>query len=256
MGLSVGEALEDGIVRLADGRQLGVFLGLYVAHLLLTVGTQSQLAAQRDQFGDDALFEEALLPDELPLALEMPVGVATLLWLLALVGLVAVSLVAFRTLLSSDAVGRPMALFVATANGVVAALVISTAVSFGLVLFVLPGLFLASALAFTYPYVAVDRTNVFEAMRRSWELTRGHRLRVFGVLVVTALGFFAISVVGGLLAIGLGAVPVLAELVNVAVGALAWLFTLSVLASAFDQLETFRTAEAEKWAGVDDELLP
>ncbi len=256
MGLSIGEALEDGIVRLADARQLGVFLGLSAAHLLLAIGTQSQLAAQRDQFGDDALFEEALLPETLPLALEIPVGVATSLWLLALVALVAVSLVAFQTLLSSDAIDGPAALFVATANGVVAALVISTAVSLGLVLFVLPGLFLATALAFTYPYVAVDRTTVFEAMRRSWELTRGHRLRVFGVLVVTGLGFFAIGVVGGLLAIGLGAVPVLAELVNVAVGALAWLFALSVLASAFDQLETVRAAEAEKWAGVDDELLP
>ena len=258
MSLSVGDAVGDGIDRLTDGRLAAVFAAFYAAHLLVNVGTQSQLAAQRETFEEDAfVLDPELLPPELPLALELPLGVATLLWTLATVALVTTSLLAFRALCTDDRPGELTdGLLVGTVHGVAAALFLGVAVGVGLLLLVLPGLFLAAALAFTYPYVAVDRENALEAMRRSWSLTSGHRLRVFAVLVAIVLTFLTISFVGGAIALALGAFPLVAEFTNVAFVTLAWLASLAILASAFDQLEAARAEAEAKWEGIDDELLP
>lgn len=148
----------------------------------------------------------------------------------------------------------------ATASALVAGFLASLAIGLGLVL-VLPGLFLAASLAFTVHYVALRRAGPIDGMRRSWGLARGNRLRVLGVLVVAGVSYVALGVVGGFLTLLVAAVPiagsiVVGELLNVAVNAAAWLLALSILTSAYDRLEAIRAAEAEKWAGVDDELLP
>lgn len=257
MSLSVVDTIEDGIDRLTDRRQYTVFLGVALSHLALTIGTQSQLAVQPEELASESPFGEGFVPEELPLALEMPLGGAILLWLAGLLALVTASLVALRALRSPDTSHDPGALAVATAHGIVAAVLGGVAVAVGLIALVIPGVFLATALAFTHVYVAGERANAVEAMRRSWALTRGNRLRVFGVLVASVVSFFAITFVGAGLAVAATvASPVVAELVNVGFTALAWLFVLAVLASAFDRLEDVRTREERKWEGVDDELLP
>ena len=258
MALSAGDAVGDGIDRLTDRRLVAVFVAFYTAHLALNVGTQSQLAAQRETFEEEAfLLDPEFLPPELPLALELPLGVATLLWTLAMIALVTVSMLALRALLTDDRPGKLTdGLLLATVHGLAGGLLVSVGVGVGLLLLVVPGLFLAAAFAFTYPYVAVDRENAFEAMRRSWSLTSGHRLRVFVVLVAIGLTFFTISFVGGVVALALGAFPLVAEVTNVAFVALAWLASLAILASAFDQLEDARAEAEAKWEGIDDELLP
>ena len=258
MTLSVGDAVGDGLDRLTDGRLAAAFVAFYAAHLALTVGTQSQLAAQRETFEEEAfLFDPELLPPELPLALEIPLGAAILLWTLAMVALVTSSILALRALLGAERPGpRTDGLLVATVHGVVAGIAAGIAVGIGLALFVLPGLFLATVLAFTYPYVALEGENALSAMRRSWSLTTGNRLRVFAVVVVIGLTFFSITFVGGVVALALGAFPLLAEVTNVAFVAIAWLASLAILASAFDQLEAARAEAEAKWDGIDDELLP
>lgn len=65
----------------------------------------------------------------------------------------------------------------------------------GLVLLIPPGLFLLTALFFYHVFIAVEDDTSLQALRNSWSLTAGHRLRLFALrLLVTVL----IAVVSGL----------------------------------------------------------
>lgn len=271
MALAVGSTVSEGLDRLG-GRLFSHLLGLFAVLFLVQVGTQSQLAAQSpDVIADVPLVTDAFV-EELPLALDLPLGAAWLVWLAGVVSFVAVSLLAFRALSerstaaenaeSIDGKGRerePLdarSLAGMTLSGVAASMIGLFVVGIGLVALVVPGLVVATLFAFTLPYIATDRLGVVAAMRRSYELTKGHRLRVFAILALIVLSFYAVTTVGAVLAVAVGGVPIAAELVNVAFGAVGWLIALSILAAAFDRLEEVRAEREEKWEGIDDELLP
>lgn len=276
--LSVLTAIDEAFERISDRRALTVLCGLVVVQALMLVGLQSQLEAQRALIEEEELFVPGFetLPDEFPLAVDLSVGVATALWLAMLIAFVALSVVAFRVLSERAAHTRRRAdaidvegestsaeqpewndeLGRATLSAVVVAFGGSLVVGLGLALFVVPGLVAATALAFTHPYLATERVGPIDAARRSVELTRGSWLRVFALLVVIVLSFLTVSSLGAVALAALESAPVAGELANVAFGSLAWLFALALLASGFDQLEARRAEEDEKWAGIDDELLP
>ncbi|USZ72101.1 hypothetical protein [Natronosalvus halobius] len=283
--LSVLTAIDEAFERMSDRRALTVLGGLVVVQALMLVGLQSQLEAQRAFIEDEELFVPGFetLPDEFPLAVDLSVGVATALWLAMLIAFVALSVVAFRVLSEraartrgrEDAAdgepvdGEPLldptsaeqpgwndGLGRATLSAVAAAFGGSLLVGLGLALFVVPGLVVATALAFTHPYLATERVGPIDAARRSVELTRGSWLRVFTLLAVIVLSFLTVSSLGAVALAALESSPLAGELANVAFSSLAWLFALALLASGFDQLEARRAEEDEKWAGIDDELLP
>lgn len=258
MGLTVGDTVSEGLDRLEAGL-FPYLVGLFAVTLLIQVGTQSQLAAQPPEVVEDVPLVTDAFVEELPLALGVSLGVAWLVWLAGTVSFVAVSLLAFRALSDrsggSEGVG-PGALARMTLSGVTAAIVGLVAVGIGLAALVVPGLVVATLFAFTHPYIATERAGALEAMGRSYELTKGHRLGVFGVLAVTVVSFYAVTTVGAVLAVAVDGMAIAAELVNVAFGALGWLVALAILAAAFDRLEELRAEREEKWDGVDDELLP
>jgi hypothetical protein len=79
-------------------------------------------------------------------------------------------------------------------------------VMFGVLFFILPGLFfLASFFAFA-PVVMVEQTGPLRALQRSWDLSSGGRFRVLGITLVAYLiiliPMMAISVVGVGVAVG------------------------------------------------------
>lgn len=58
----------------------------------------------------------------------------------------------------------------------------------GLVLLLIPGLILISGLVLASPALVIEgRPHATDAMGRSWALTRGHRWKIFGALVVTGI---------------------------------------------------------------------
>ena len=268
---SVLESIDQAFARVSTPEAGAALVGLVLTQALMLVGLQSQLEAQREFIAEEELplgADGELVPEALPLAVDVPLGLASLLWITMLVGFVAATVVAFRVLVRpemrmptaesstaappawNDRLGRT------TFWAIVGAIVGGTLVALGLVAFVVPGLIVATVLAFTHPYLVTERVGLLEAMKRSFDLTRGSWLRVFALLVVTALSFLTISSLGTLAFVALESAPAAAELANVGFGSLAWLFTLALLASGFDQLEAQRSVEAEKWEGIDDELLP
>jgi hypothetical protein len=77
-------------------------------------------------------------------------------------------------------------------------------VTIGLVLIVVPGLFLLTIWAVAAPSLVIERQGVLAAFKRSRELVRGNGWEVFGViLLVFALGI-AVAIVAAVAASGLG----------------------------------------------------
>jgi hypothetical protein len=77
-------------------------------------------------------------------------------------------------------------------------------VTIGLILVIVPGLFLLTIWAVAAPSLVIERRGVFAAFGRSRELVRGHGWQVFGViLVVFALGI-AVAIVAAVISSGLG----------------------------------------------------
>jgi len=92
----------------------------------------------------------------------------------------------------------------------------------GLILFVVPGLIVICGLALTVPAIVVESAPAMDGMGRSWTLTKGYRLRMFGlfVLIFLLILFPYIAVMG---AFGMAA-ALLASTVDRAVAAAIILF--------------------------------
>ena len=91
-------------------------------------------------------------------------------------------------------------------------------VGIGLVLLIVPGLFLLTIWSVGVPAIVVERAGVFEAFGRSHELVRGDGWTVFGAIVVAFLVLWGLGIVavllGAVIADAAGAI-ILAIIVNV-----------------------------------------
>lgn len=84
-------------------------------------------------------------------------------------------------------------------NAVIANFVVGLIVGLGIVMLIVPGIIFACRLAFV-PFLVVDREmDVMDALRVSWDMTRGHGWQIF------FMGFMAFFVViGGIICLGVG----------------------------------------------------
>lgn len=84
-------------------------------------------------------------------------------------------------------------------NAVIAKIVVGVIVGLGIVMLIVPGIIFACRLAFV-PYLVVDKEmDVMDALRVSWDMTRGYGWQIF------FMGFLAIwTVIGGLICLFVG----------------------------------------------------
>ncbi len=84
-------------------------------------------------------------------------------------------------------------------NAVIANIVVGVIVGLGIVMLIVPGIIFACRLAFV-PFLVVDREmDVMDALRVSWDMTRGYGWQIF------FMGFLAFFIViGGLICLGVG----------------------------------------------------
>jgi hypothetical protein len=91
---------------------------------------------------------------------------------------------------------------------IVIAILLSLVVGIGFVLLIVPGIFLAVAYAVVIPAAVVERPGIKGAFSRSWDLTKGYRWSVLGLLlvmvVIVLIISFAIGAVGGVVAFSTG----------------------------------------------------
>jgi hypothetical protein len=143
--------------------------------------------------------------------------------------------------------------------GLAASLIQGIAFGFGLVLLILPGLYLLARLWLVIPLIVAETRDPLDAIRRSWELTRGRGLQLMGFVAILLLGVLLLTLAIGGLASGLGALLALAlgtpdegwglsrwlvELVNTAASAGLGLVLALFVAELYRALKAAPPAEA------------
>jgi hypothetical protein len=100
---------------------------------------------------------------------------------------------------------------------------------FGLVLLIVPGVFLACALSVTIPVSVLERQGIFGAIGRSFFLTKGHRLAIFATALIFFLIFITVYIFGSFMlpTFTVSFSPMLGTLLglalNIAFGSLTWI---------------------------------
>jgi hypothetical protein len=238
MSLQIGAALKRG-AGLLGSRAGVVVLAAYAAVMLVyqvsfNTVLATLLAGVAAGTGVDPAAGLVTLPVSVPVAAVVAVA--------ALLAATVVSVVAVRTFVAGERSGVPRRALTdgtafAVANVLVGGVVFGLVVLVGLVLFVVPGIVAYVGLLFMLHYVAVENDNFVTAMRRSWRLTSGDRIRLFLLVVVLLAVVFLVSVVANA-AFGLALSPAggVAGLLVALVNVVSTLYLLAVLSDAFVQL--------------------
>lgn len=91
---------------------------------------------------------------------------------------------------------------------IVIAIVLSIVVSIGFVLLIIPGIFLIVVYSVVIPAAVVERPGIKGSFSRSWDLTKGYRWPVLGLLlimvVIIVIFSFVVGAAGGIVAFSMG----------------------------------------------------
>jgi hypothetical protein len=289
MSLDIGRALRDGLDRTTARTGLVVLAVLVGFRLVNGVVQQSlskvwiggildELAADPPSFeGSELTTEEYLdLIEEIrrtvvettQLSYLESLSVPELLAIGAVLAIVAeaIRIVAVRTFVSPETESIPRELLSrrlgwAVLNGVVGGIAVGILVAVGLILLVVPGIFLAVAFLFLRQEIAVEDKNFVDAMSGSWSLTAGNRIELFGLIVFLVVISLAVSFV-----VGLFGSSAAVDVVNIVTAAAVLTYSVAVVSRAYDQLRAERGTGTDDAGGsddgtdefedIDDELLP
>jgi len=84
-----------------------------------------------------------------------------------------------------------------------ASILAGIAITIGLILLIVPGLFLITIWAVIVPVIVLERSGVFASFGRSHQLVRGRGWHVFGTLVLLWVVLLAVNLVLGLIFVAL-----------------------------------------------------
>lgn len=96
-----------------------------------------------------------------------------------------------------DIVGRGLSRVIPV---VVIAILLSLVISVGFLLLIIPGIFLTVAYSVVVPAAVVERQGIISSFNRSWELTKGYRWPVLGVLLILLVILIGFTFVTGAVA--------------------------------------------------------
>jgi len=235
MALQLGRAVSDGVKRILTPTGAVLLVVLFALQLLVQSSINTAIV---DAFPPGPAGElEAAFGLTLPVSGTVASALALLAYLLITGFLVALSraLVRPRSELSSF----PASLYTrrigrATLAMLVAGILVGVAVTVGLVLFVLPGIFLAASLMFYIFAIGVEDRGVVSGLQRSWALAGGNRLKLVALVILSAV---VGGVVGGVAAVfELSGAPVVAELISNAISSLLFTFLYGIMAAAYLQV--------------------
>ncbi|MDY6777102.1 MAG: hypothetical protein SVU32_00425 [Candidatus Nanohaloarchaea archaeon] len=195
MTLSVTQSFRDGLQKLASPNGvtvLGVFFFLQLANAAFLGSIRSETMGVWDWL--------RLTPAAV--SMDLPLLVAGAGAVVSLAATFAVTVVSFRVFVSTEENRIPAELYrqdllmPAVWLGITG-LVYAVLVMLGSLLLVLPGLYLLAAFGLYGVVIANEDVGIGGALRRSWELTDGHRLRVFVVFFLLAVLNLGLQFAGG-----------------------------------------------------------
>lgn len=235
MALQLGQAFVGGTRRVVT-RTGGILLALlFVIQLLTQVSINTAVVR--------------FVPPEATAEMEQVIGLT-----LPVSGPIAIALFVATLVLSaayyvvlSRAFARPMrdlstfppALYTrrigrATLSLILGGIAVGISVMIGLMLLLLPGLFLAICFLFFIFAISVEDRGPIGAMKRSWALSRGNRLKLAIIVVLSAAVGGVIGAVGSL--VDLAGSPVVSEVVTASISSVLFVLLYAVIAAAYLQV--------------------
>ncbi|WP_380676871.1 hypothetical protein [Salinigranum sp. GCM10025319] len=122
----------------------------------------------------------------------------------------------------------------ATLSTFVGGVAVAISVAIGLALFILPGVFFAACFLLFVFAVGVEDRGAVDALRRSWGLSRGNRLELAAVVILSGVAGALPGVVGAVL--DLAGSPVLADLLSNTISTVLFVVLYGIVASAYLQI--------------------
>ncbi|WP_277539968.1 hypothetical protein [Haloarcula laminariae] len=234
MSLQIGQVLRSGLDSLLS-RTGAILLAAYIALMAGLLPLSNTMVVR--------LYEQAGLTEAgeaIPLVLDVPLSVAAGGYLLGSLAGAYLSVVATRTFVTGDGGQFPSGAFtrnvpLALVNVIVGGLVYSLLIGLGTIALVVPGIIAYVAFLFMLPYIAVEDRNFVAALRASYRLSKGNWIMLFVLVVIAVSAAGLLGGVGGLVS-SLLLPPVVGQLAIAVVTAPGSLFTLAVIAAAFEQL--------------------
>jgi hypothetical protein len=237
MALQLGRTFSDGIRRVLTRTGGALLVGLLTLQFLVQVSINTAVIG--------FVPPEAAGQLEGTLGLTLPVSgtVGTVLFL----GAFVLSTVYFVVL--SRALTRPIAelstfpaeLYTrrigrATLSMLVGGIIVAVSVTVGLSLLILPGVFLAACFLFFIFAVSVEDRGFVDALRRSWGLSKGNRLKLSVVVILSGVIGAVTGVVGSVL--DLAGSPIVADIVSNTVSSVLFVFLYGIMAAAYLQVRS------------------
>lgn len=231
MSLQLTDAISDGIGRTLTPTGGVAFVSLLALQFLSLASINTFMAAQLPPEVTETL--GVTLPVSGTVAGVLSVG--TVLFTAVYFVIVARAFARPRSELSS----LPSSLYTrrmarATLSMLVGGLLVGIAVVIGSAFLFLPGIFLAACFMFVIFAVGVEDRGVFGALKRSWGLARGHRLKL-GVFVVS-LGVLGTLVSVPSAILQAGGDPLLGNLVTIVANSVVFVFVYGIMAAMYVQL--------------------
>jgi hypothetical protein len=82
-----------------------------------------------------------------------------------------------------------------------ATLIYVVAVAIGLLLLIIPGIYLAIRLSLAFPAIVIDDENAFDGLGTSWSVAKGNLLKLFGISLLAFVALFSTGIVAGLVGV-------------------------------------------------------
>lgn len=221
--------------------------GAQLFGLLLLVGAVSTVVGQTlFSAWIDLAIEQAADPEVIdfleelgpfPLAVDMPGPLLAALVVLLPFVAEAIRIAAVRAFAAGELDGLPRSLATrrilrATILGWLGGVLLLVGVSLGLVLLIVPGIFIAVTAMFYRQEVAVADKGILDALAGTWNLTQGNRWQLLGLLAVLWLIGLAIEMVGMFVPVG----SLTGALIRVVVSPVTTLFSAAVVTTAYVRL--------------------
>ncbi|MFP4632534.1 MAG: hypothetical protein ACOCT0_00170 [Halobacteriota archaeon] len=247
MSLDVGTALKYGVKRPLERDGLMLVAALWIVSIVNTAMSQTTAGGLvEDMFGDqlpaDAPFGGGMTEAAMPLALPIPGSVAWLLGILASIVTIAVMIVAYRAFVEAGGDSLPAGstsnLLMPTVHGFIGGIVFGILVGIGLVLLIIPGIFLAVSLAFYLAIIALKDVSFIEALQQSWGITKGERFNIFLLGVGFVVIYIVVGIIGGIASgiLGFGS-PALGEIAGLLFSGYASALVIGAVSHAYLQID-------------------
>ncbi len=152
-----------------------------------------------------------------------------------------------------DIIGRGLSRVIPV---IVIAILLSLVVGIGFALLVIPGIFLIVVYSVVIPAAVVERPGIIGSFKRSWELTKGYRWPVLGLLlilfVILVVFSFVVGAAGGIAFFFLNSLPLLLVF-NYVISAISGAFASVTIAVLYHDLRVAKEGvSSEQIAAVFD----